>query len=94
MDIYKINMPSCQASNYYSEKEKCEKNLVFTITDSILVNTSTTVCEKHGKVRQHWRQKREQNTFKRAKSDSFLTYGESCKHEIIPPPPQSNSYVL
>ena len=37
--------------------------------------------EKHGKVRQHWRQKKKKAyvRIKRVKSDSYLTYGQSCK---------------
>jgi hypothetical protein len=40
---------------------------------SALVNTSTSDHEKHGKVRQYWTQK--------VKTVSYLTYGQSCKHE-------------
>ena len=65
--------------------------------------------KKHEKVRQHWRQKRKKAYvhIKRVKSDSYLSYGQSCKtnhvkHGIIrkyppppsPPPIQINSFVL
>ena len=44
--------------------------------------------EKHEKVRQHWRQKKTCVHIKRVKSDSYLTYGQSCKtYGIIPPSP-------
>ena len=45
-------MASCQAFYCTNEKGKCE-NVFFVITgqDYILVNTSTSDNEKHGKVR-------------------------------------------
>ena len=61
MDIYKISMTSCQAINCTNEKGKGEKSICY-ITDPTLVNTSTTVCEKHGKERQNRRPKRKKST--------------------------------
>ena len=58
-------MTSCQAFYCTNEKEKCEK-ICFAITDQdycTLVNTSTSDHEKHGKVRQHWRQKRNKHMY-------------------------------
>ena len=52
-------MTSCQAFYCTNEKGKCEKNfLLQKPVMTILVNTSTSDHEKHGKIRQHWRQKR------------------------------------
>ena len=58
LDIYKINITSCQAFYCTNEKGKCEKNFIFVITDSTLVNTWTNDHKKHWKVQQHWRQKK------------------------------------
>jgi len=44
-------VPSCQALYCTNEKGKCEKRFLFAITDPTLVNTSTTVREKHRRVR-------------------------------------------
>jgi hypothetical protein len=51
------------------------------VVRTILVNTSTSDHEKHGKVRQHWRQKKKKACvrIKRVKTDSYLTYGYSRK---------------
>jgi len=54
-------MTSCQAFYYTNEKGKCEKNVFFFLQLPIktnLDNTSTSDHEKHGEVRQHWRQKK------------------------------------
>ena len=67
-------MTSCQAFYCTNEKGKSEKNF-FVITDPTLVNTLSSDHEKHGKVQQHWRQK----YIKRVRSDSYLTYSQSCK---------------
>ena len=81
-------------------KGKCEKNFVlFLPIRTTLVNTSTSDHEKHGKVRQHWRQKKKKKTcvrIKRVKSDSYLTYGQSCKTymELYPKKIPINSFVL
>jgi hypothetical protein len=52
--------------------------------------------EAHGKVRQHWRQKKKKAyvRIKRVKSDSYLTYGQSYKteHYTYTPPPQKKNY--
>ena len=59
--------------------------------------------EKHGKVRQHWGQKRKKMclSIKRPKTDSYLTYGQShitwnyMYNTPLPPSPiQINSFVL
>jgi hypothetical protein len=62
-------------------KRESVRRVFFKITDPTLVNTSITVREKHEKVRQHWIQKRKKAgvRIKRVKSDSYLTYGQSCK---------------
>jgi hypothetical protein len=75
-------MTSCQAFYCTNEKGKCEK--IFFSQQPIrttLVNTSTSDHEKHGKVLQHWGQKRKNACvrIKRAKTDSYLTYGQSHK---------------
>ena len=78
-------MTSCQAFYCTNEKGKCEKNFcACNITDqdwTTLVNTSTSDLEKHGKVRQHWGQKRKKTcvSIKRLKTDSYLTYSQSRK---------------
>ena len=75
-------MTSCQAFYCTNEKGKCEKNRVLYLrVRTILVYTSTNDHEKHGRVRQHWRQKRKKAyvRIKRVKSDSYLTYGQSSK---------------
>jgi hypothetical protein len=65
-----------------------------------LVNTSTSNHEKHGKVWQHWRKKRKKPCvrIKRVKSDSYLTYGQSCKAYmelyVDTPPPKKNTNKL
>ena len=104
-------MTSCQTFYCTNEKGKCEKNCFFFILQlpirTTLFNTSTSDHEKHGKVRQHWRQKKKKKTcvrIKRVKSDSYLTYGQSSKTYIElyvdtppPPPPKKipiNSFVL
>ena len=47
LDIYKINITSCQAFYCTNEKGKCEKNFIFVITDPTLVNTWTSDHKKH-----------------------------------------------
>jgi hypothetical protein len=82
LDIYKINMTSGQAFYCTNEKGKSEKDFFFCCNyRSYPCHTSTSDREKHGKVRQHWRKKRKKTSvlIKRAKSDSYLTYGQSCK---------------
>jgi hypothetical protein len=67
-----------------NEKGKCEKNIfVLLPIRTTLVNTSTSDLEKHGKVRQHWGQKRKNTCvrIKRVKTNRYLTY--DLKHEII-----------
>ena len=46
------------------EKGKCERVFVLLLpVRTIPVNTSTSDHEKHGKVRQHWRQKRQKHVY-------------------------------
>ena len=80
-------MTLCQTFYCTNEKGKCEKNCFFLQLPirTTLVNTSTSDHEKHGKVRQHWRQKRKKKPsthvrIRRVKSDSYLTYGHHVKH--------------
>jgi hypothetical protein len=89
-------MTSLQAFYCTDEKRKCEKNC--------FCNYRSYPCQHIDQ----WRRKTRESTtalettktkarvrIKRVKSDSSLTYGQSLKHEIIPPPPlQINSYVL
>ena len=56
-------------------KRERVRRIFFVITDPTLVNTLSSDHEKHGKVQQHWRQK----YIKRVRSDSYLTYSQSCK---------------
>ena len=71
------------------------------------LSTHRPVTTKNtGKVWQHWRQKRKKKTcvrIKRVKSDSYLTYGQSCKTYLelyvdTPPPPKNQipikSFIL
>jgi len=61
-------------------KRKSVRRLIFfLITDPTLVNTLTRYYEKHRKVWQHWRQKKTHVCIKQTKSDSYLTYNQSCK---------------
>ena len=55
-------MTSCQALYCTNEKGKCEK-ICFVNTDLTLVNTSTSDHVKHGKVRQHWKQKGKKHVY-------------------------------
>jgi len=55
LDIYKINI---HVKHFIAlTKRESVKIFVYVITDSTLVNTSTSDHEKHERVRQHWRQK-------------------------------------
>jgi hypothetical protein len=78
-----------------------EELFFFVITDQ--VNTSTSDHEKHGKVRHQKLATKKKKTcvcIKRVKSDSYLTYGQSCKTymELYVDTPQKkppiNSFVL
>ena len=52
----------------------------FVITYPTLVNTSTSDQEKHGKYDSIGNKKEKSRVrIKRDKSDSYLTYGQSCK---------------
>ena len=67
-------MTSCQAFYCTNEKGKCENDF-FVITNSTLVNTSTTVREK------------EHACIKQDKSDSYLTTANHVNMKLYPPLP-------
>ena len=74
-------MTSCQTLYCTNEKGNCENIFFFVITDQDY-HCQHSDHEKHGKVRQDCRQKKKKKTcvrIKRVKSDSYLTYGQSCK---------------
>jgi len=58
------------------------RRIFFVITDLTLVNTSNSDHEKHGKVYMtalETKKKKACVHIKRVKSDSYLTYDQSCK---------------
>ena len=76
-------MTLCQALYCTNEKGKCEKNLFCNYRSDMttLVNPSTS---DHQKTRESTtalatKKPRQYVRIKRAKSDSYLSYGQSCK---------------
>ena len=96
-------MTSCQTFYCTNEKKKCEKNCFFCILPirTTLVDTSTT--KNNGKYNSigDKKEKKPCVRIKRVESDSYLTYGQSCKTYmelyVDTPPPKKipiNSFVF
>ena len=77
-------MTSCQALYCINEKGKCERIFFFVNTDQdycTLVNTSTSDHKKTQENTTTLATKKEKAyvRIKQAKSDSYVSYGQSCK---------------
>jgi hypothetical protein len=76
-------MTSCQTFYCTNEKGKCEKNCFFcNYRSGLPLSTHRPVTTKNTGKYDSIGDKKEKKTcvrIKRAKSDSYLTYGQSCK---------------
>ena len=99
-------MTSCQTCYCTNEKGKCEKNCCFFCNYLSTLSTHRPVTTKNTGKYDSIGDKKEKLTcvlIKRVKSDSYLTYGQSCKTYmelyVDTPHPQKkkipiNSFVL